>query len=319
MKRKKQIKQLAWREYLPLAATASMWGIILLALGHADLARLLAAVVMIRAAQYITRMATPTALKLRIRASKPVRRQAKALAFNIQTGALVVALVLVALLTEGMKAIGQDKIAAFLPFVALGMPARYLRLSDVKTASPYFRLALAGSGLVTVALAWALGWPATLIALAFGAREWIAYCALRWWPREPRIPKVTIDEPLTFGEVARFTVILGRRLITYRLTKALLGVFGPIGNAAARTSRGLNWHAKMEPYVPHHLGGFIGFSLLTLGAAAYLALSSGEPAAMILVAGLLQVGGAATNVVFFWRWLPDRDVDIPLSYDDDEE
>ena len=296
-----------------------MWGVKLLAIGHADTARLLAAVVMIRATQYATRMATPTALKLRIRASTPVRRQSKLFAFNIQTGALACALVLVVLLKEAMGAIGQDKIASFLPFVALGMPARYLRLSDVRTASPYFRLALGGSGLVTVALGWAMGWPATLLGLAFGAREWVAYAVLRWWPREPRIPKVTIDEPLSFAEVARYTVILGRRLLTYRLTKAALGVFGPIGNAAARTSRGLNWHARIEPYVPHHLGGFISFSLLALGAAAYLALRSGEPAAMILVAGLLQVGGAASNVVLFWRWLPARDVDLPLSYDDDEE
>jgi hypothetical protein len=319
MKRKRQIKQLAWREYLPLAATAAMWGVILLAIGHADTARLLAAVVMVRAAQYATRVATPTALQLRIKASKPVRRQAKRIAFNIQASALIFALLLVVLLTEAMKAIGQYKVASFLPYVALGMPARYLRLSDVRTASPYFRLALGASGLVTVALARALGWPATLLGLAFGAREWVAYIVLRWWPREPRIPRVTIDEPLRFGEVARYTVILGRRLLTYRLTKALLGVFGPIGNAAARTSRGLNWHAKIEPYVPHHLGGFIGFSVLALGAATFLALRSGEPAAMILVAGLMQVGGAASNVVFFWRWLPDRDVDIPLSYDDDEE
>lgn len=319
MKRKKQIKQLAWREYLPLAATAAMWGVILLAIGHADAARLLATVVMVRAAQYTTRIATPTALKLRIKASKSLRRQAKLYAFNVQAGALAVALVLVVLLTEWMKAIGQGQIASFLPYVALGMPARYLRLSDVKTASPYFRLALAASGLVTVALGWTLGWPATLLGLAFGAREWIAYVVLRWWPREPRVPKATINEPLRFGEVARYTVILGRRLLTYRLTKALLGVFGPLGNAAARTSRGLNWHAKLEPYVPHHLVGFIGFSVFAIGAAAYLALRSGEPAAMILAAGLLQVGGAASNVVLFWRWLPKRDVDIPLSYDDDEE
>ena len=319
MKRKKQIKLLAWREYLPLAATAAMWGVILLAIGHADTARLLAAVVMIRATQYATRVATPTALQLRIKASKAIRQQSKQFAFNVQTGALACALVLVVLLKEAMGTIGQDKIASFLPYVALGMPARYLRLSDVRTASPYFRLALGGSGLVTVALAWAMGWPATLLGLAFGAREWVAYAVLRWWPREPRIPKVTIDEPLSFGEVARYTVILGRRLLTYRLTKAALGVFGPIGNAAARTSRGLNWHARIEPYVPHHLGGFIGFSVLAFGAAAYLALRSGEPAAMILVAGLLQVGGAASNVVLFWRWLPARDVDLPLSYDDDEE
>ena len=43
MKTKKRLKQLAWREYLPLAASASMWAVILVGIGHADTARLLAA------------------------------------------------------------------------------------------------------------------------------------------------------------------------------------------------------------------------------------------------------------------------------------
>ena len=187
--KKKQIKQLAWREYLPLAATAAMWAVIVIAIGHADAARLLAAVTFVRGVQLMTRLATPTVLKLRIKAPHPIRRHAKRLAFLLQEASLIVGLVVVALLVEGMKAIDQDQIAAYLPFLALGMPARHLRLADVKTASPYFRLALTGSGLVTASLAWAAGWPATLFALAFGAREWIAYLVLRWWPREPQVPK----------------------------------------------------------------------------------------------------------------------------------
>lgn len=319
MKSKKRLKQLAWREYLPLAATAAMWAVIVLAIGHAHTARLLAAVVLVRAVQMLTKVATTTPLRLRIRAGKAVRRQARRFAFNLQAGALAVALAIIAALAEGLKAIDQHQIAAFLPFVAIGAPARYWRLADVRTASPYFRLALGVSGLATAGLAWGLGWATTLFGLAFGLREWIAYAALRWWPREPRIPKTVIDEPLRFDEVARYTVILGRRLLTYRLTKSLLAVLGPVGNAAARTGRGLNWHSKFEPYVPHHLGGFIGFSVITFGAGVYLAARSGEPAAMIAAAGLLQICGAATNVLLFWHWLPDRDVDIPLLYDDDDE
>ena len=253
MTKKKRLKQLAWREYLPLAATAATWSVILLSIGHADAARLLAAVVMVRAVQLCTRLATPMALKLRIQASPAVRRQSQRFAFICQTAALAIALALVALLTEGMKAIDQQKIAAFLPFVALGMPARYWRQADVRTASPYLRLALGVSGLVTVSLAWGLSWPVQLMGLAFGAREWVAYMVLRWWPRPPRIPKQSVNELLHFDEVARYTAILGRRLLTYRLTKSALAVFGPIGNAAARTSRGLNWHSRIEPYMPHHL------------------------------------------------------------------
>ena len=318
-KGKKNLKQLARREYLPLAATAAMWGVIVLAIGHADTARLLASVTMVRAVQLSTRLATPMSLKLRLQADASVQKQAKRLAFTAQMGALAVALSVVALLAQSMKAIGQDQIAAFLPFVALGMPARYLRLSDVRSASPYYRLALAGSGLITVSLGWGLAWPVTLMGLAFSAREWVAYMALRFWPRAPRVPEGQTDEPLTFDEIARNSVILGRRLLTYRLTKSLLAVFGPVGNAAARTSRGLNWHSRIEPYVPHHLGGFIAFFLATFGGAIFVALRSGEPAAMILAAGLLQVGGACLNVILLWRWLPDRHVDIKLGYDDDDE
>ena len=319
MSRKKQIKQLAWREYLPLAATASMWAVIVIAIGHADAARLLAAITFIRGVQLMTRLATPTVLKARIKAPKPVRRQARRLAFLLQECSLIVSLIIVALLADAMDAIDQGQIAAYLPFLALGMPARHLRLADVKTASPYFRLALTTSGLVTASIAWAAGWPVTLFALAFGAREWIAYLALRWWPREPRIPKQIVEDKLTFSEVARYSVILGRRLLTYRLTKSLLTIFGPFGNAAARTGRGLNWHSKLEPYMPHHLGGFIGFTIVALTAAIFLAVRSGEPAAMIISAGFFQVFGAAMNVVLMWRWLPDRDADIALSQDDDDE
>ncbi len=40
---------------------------------------------------------------------------------------------------------------------------------------------------------------------------------------------------------------------------------------------------------------------------------------MILSAGLLQVSGASSNIIIFWRWLPEREADVSLSYDDDEE
>jgi len=317
--RKKKIKQLAWREYLPLAATAATWAMIVLAIGHADTARLLAAVTFVRGTQLMLRLATPTALKLRLKAPRLIKRQAKRFSFRLQTLALITGLLLIVLLVEALKVIGQDQIAAYLPFLALGMPARYLRLADVKTASPYFRLALTCSGLVTATIAWAIGWPVTLFALAFGLREWIAYAVLRWWPREPRVPRQTVDRPLKFEEVAQYSVILGRRLLTYRLSKTVLTVFGPFGNAAARTGRGLNWHSKLEPYIPHHLGGFIALALGTLGAAIVFAIRSGEPAAMIASAGLYQVSGAALNIVFLWKWLPDRDVNISLMYDDDDE
>lgn len=318
MKKRQRLKRLAWSEYLPLGATAAMWAVIVLAIGHADTARLLAAVTMIRAVQQLTKLSTPSALKRRIHAPKQIRRQAKLYARTLQLAALAVSLMVVVVLVEGLKAIDQHQIAAFLPYVALGMPARCLRLSDAKTASPYFRMALAGGGLVTASIAWAAGWPVTLLGLAFGLREWVAFVALRWWPREPEPPKYEVSDPLKFEEVARYTAILGRRLLTYRLAKSILTVFGPFGNAAARTGRGLNVYQKIEPYLPHHFGGFVVFSLLMLGAAMFVAFRSGEPAAMILAAGLLHLGATTSNVVLFWRYLPPRGSEAEAIYDDEE-
>ena len=313
-----RVKQLAGREYLPMAATIATWAVIVAAIGHADTARLLAAVTLIRSVQLLTKLATPIALKRRIGAPRRIRRQARRYAFNLQAAALVVALVLVALLAEGLKAINQQQVAAFIPFVALGMPARYLRFVDLRAASPYSRLALAAGGLAMVLIGWGMGWHAAALGLAFGAREWIGYAVLRWWPRVPRPPKTISKEPLHFREVARYSAIFGRQLVAYRLTKSLLTVFGPLGNAAARTGRGLNWHRKVEPYVPHHLGGFILFSLGSVVGSLVLALRSGEPAAMVGAAGLLQIGCTTANVVLLWRYLPAKDGPL-LDYDDDDE
>lgn len=319
MKRKRQIKQLAWREYLPLVLLVALWGVIVAAIGHADAARLLAAVTFIRSCQLLTRMATTIALRQRMHAPKPARRASRRLAYLLQASSLIVALILVGLLAEAMKAIGQHQIATFLPFIALGMPARYLRLADIKTSSPYFRIALSGGGLAMVSIGWLAGWHAIGMAFAFGAREWIAYAVLRWWPREPMEPRRPKSEPMRFSEVAQNSAVFGRRLLTYRITKSVLTIFGPIGNLAARTGRGLNWHLKIEPYMPHHLGGFVAFSVVTFGAAAFFAIRSGEPAAMILAGGLCQMGAAAANVIVFWPWLPDREAARILEEDLDDE
>jgi hypothetical protein len=318
MIKKRRLKQLAWREYLPMGGLIALWAVIVAAIGHADAARLLAAVLLIRSCQLLTRLATTVALRQRMKAPKPVRRQSRRFAFSLQAGSLVTALLLVAALVEAMQAIGQQQIAAYLPYVALGMPARYLRLADIKTGSPYFRLALSGGGLAMALLGWAAGWHAIGMAFAFGAREWIAYAVLRWWPRPPLEPKRQLSEPIRFAEIAQNSAVFGRRLLTYRVTKSLLTVFGPVGNLAARTGRGLNWHLKIEPYLPHHLGGFILFALTAFTAALFFAVRSGEPAAMILAGGLCQIGSAAANVTFFWRWLPPKGEDLREDDFDDE-
>lgn len=315
---RRQVARLAWREYVPQLLTISMWAAIFAAIGHADTARLFAATLMVSAAQMLTRLATAPALKLRVGADRAVRRAAKRLARIVQAAALCVTLVVLASLMWALGQIGQGELAAFVPLIAIGLPARVLRFTDIRTDSPYFRLALAGGGLAMAGLGWAAGWQAVAMGLAFGTREWIAFAVIRFWPKAPHIPSRSVTAPLDWPEIARASVFSARRLITYRLTKVALAMFGPLGNFAARTGRGLNWHNRIEPYLPHRLSGFVLFAIATAAGAAFLAVWSGEPAAMIGAAGLLQLACVATNIASMWRYLPNRD-DPRLVIDDDDE
>ena len=258
------------------------------------------------------------ALKARFGTPVAIRRQAKRLALGVHAGALLVNLALVALLVLALDAIDQSEIASFVPLIAIGLPARALRRADVRTSSPYLRLALSGGGLVAALVGWAAGLGPIGMALAFGAREWIAYGVVRWWPKAAHVPRRTIDAPLTLAEVARNTASAGRRLLTYRISKVVLTMFGPVGNVAARTGRGLNWDKRIEPYLPHRLSGFILFASLSAAGAVFLALRIGEPAAMVGAAGLMQLAAASTNVALMWHWLPARD-DPDLVLDDEDD
>ena len=314
-----RLLRLSLREYLPALATIGLWAIIVVAIGAADTARLFAATLMLRAVQMLTRMATARSIKARVPAPDAIRRQARRFARILQLVVLGVSILLIAALVLGLQAVGQHEVALFLPLVAVGMPARVLRYSDVRTDSPYFRLALSGGGLVMAAVGWAGGLGAVGMGLAFGMREWVAYGVIRYWPKAPYIPQRPTAAPLAFAEVARDTAISGRRLLTYRISKIALTVFGPAGNFAARTGRGLNWHGKMEPYLPHRLSGFIMIITIAAGGAALLVLRSGEPVAMIAAAALMQIAGASANIAFLWRYLPDRcDSNRAVEDDDDD-
>ena len=313
-----RLLRLSLREYLPALATIALWAIILAALGHADTARLFAATVTLRAIQMLTRLTTANSVKARVGAPAPIRKQARRFARIVQLVVLAANIALIAALVHGLRAIGQHQVAFFLPLVAVGMPARILRYSDMRTDSPFFRLALSGGGLIMVAVGWATGLGAVGMGLAFGMREWIAYGVIRYWPKAAHVPDHPTADPLAFAEVARITAVSGRRLLTYRMTKIALTIFGPVGNFAARTGRGLNWHGKIEPYLPHRLGGFILIIAMAAGGAILLVLRSGEPAAMIGAAALMQIAGVSANIALLWRYLPDRH-DPNLTIEDDDE
>lgn len=317
--RPRRLVHLSVREYLPLLATVGLWAVILVAIGTADTARLFAASILSRAILMLTRLSTARSIRLRSGAERPVRRHARRIARMVQLGALGANVLILVALVRALDAIGQDEIAFFLPLIAVGWPSRVLRFSDARTNSPYYRLAMSGSGLALVLGGWAAGLGALGVGLAFGMREWVAYAVIRFWPRSPRAPLRPRDDPLRFAEIARVTALSGRRLLTYRMTKVALTVFGPFGNFAARTGRGMGWHNRIEPFLPHRLSGFILFSLATAGGALFLVLRSGAPAAMVGAAGLMQLAAVSANIAMMWKYLPDRnDPDLALDEDDED-
>ena len=111
------------------------------------------------------------------------------------------------------------------------------------------------------------------------------------WPRTRAEPRIHLDDPLRFAEIAANSAIYGRRMLTYRLSKAAADRVRAVRQCRCANRPGLNWHKKMEPYVPHHLGGFMLFRPRPAGQGrCFLAAAKREPAAMVVAAGLFQIG-----------------------------
>lgn len=316
---RKNAVKLTGREYLPFLFTMAFWALAALSTGTADTARLLSVTLLNRALCVLVYMSTLTAVRKRWHQDPQVRRQALRTAALIQTGSVLALALLLLPIDQFLRFHGQELVATMLPLVALGVPARFYRSVDLRTYSQLFRLSSTASGLVGGGVAYLLDAGPIGYALAFGLREWVAALVTGLIQRDVKPARRPTDVPLTLAEVARDTVVVSRRRLTYRLSKNLLAVFGPFGNAAARTGRGLNWHSRLEPYLPHRQGGFVLFALLTGGIAIFLMVRSGEPLAMIGAAGAMQLCAIALNVLLWWRFLPDRDDPSVVVEDDDDD
>lgn len=306
------------REYLPMSAAVAFWALCAVTIGHADAARLLAATVLVRAVAMLVDLSTIGPIRSRALAPTPIRLQSRRNAALMQLASLSCAAVIIAASSVGLRQAGQDTLAFLVPLAAVGLPGRALRGIDPKLSSHYFRLILSLGALGAAGVVWAIHGGPEAMAVAFGIREWIAVLVVRLFRLGKSSTTLQVEESLRFAEVARTTVVTSRRLLTYRLTKNILAVFGPFGNFAARTGRGMNWHSRLEPYMPHRRSGFALFALATGGGAVLLAARSGEPSSMIVAAGLFQLCAIALNVLLLWRYLPVRD-DPDLVIDDSED
>jgi hypothetical protein len=237
----------------------------------------------------------------------------------MQLASFTLSIILVAGISVGLEAANRPMLAIMLPLCALSLPIRAYRGTDPRTASPMLRLALSLGTLIAGGVAWLVEPTAIGMALAYGAREWVAAAlVLLFFQRKPSTQNPS-DEVLRFAEVARNTVINSRRRLAFRLTKNILTVFGPFGNFAARTGRGLLLDRKLEPYMPHHQKGFSIFAALTGVGAIVLVIVSSKPLAAIVSSAMFQLSAIAINILVLWRYLPRRDDPTLIVSDDEDE
>jgi hypothetical protein len=196
----------------------------------------------------------------------------------------------------------------------LGLPVRHFGAAASGRRAGVFRAALSWSGLILAigALAGDLGWIGFALVLAI--REWVAL-AVSLIPalRRSADPNVTpVETPLTWREVVAITGRKARHRLAYRIGKSVLGIFGPFGNIAARTARGMGAHRRVAP------NSIVPVAAVAVGATAaglIVPVVLAKPATLLISATLLRVAAAAGNVLLWWRFadqLPDDD-------DDDDE
>ena len=318
VRRRGLLRRLTLREYAPWAGSAVFWGIVLLTIGTADAARLLAAGVFVRSLRYLSAPNSNPSLAQRSTAPPAVKRQAIATALQIEGAALLLSLMLLALLLSAFGAISLAKTAQLCLLAAVGLPARFLYpLVGGRRHLVVARSALTWSGAALAALAWLLGAGATGMALALAAREWIALGAAIAWagPRSRRKPPHT--EPLRWREIAAHSYRTARRRFAYRLGKGLLtATLGPLGGFAARTGRGVGMVGRIERFAPTSLPLLI--LLCGGGAAASLALLAWwpEPSIHILSATLFRLAVASGSILLWWRF---RDIAVVRDDTEDDE
>lgn len=311
------IRRLATQEYAPLALMIAFWSVIGIAVGARDTAYLLAAMTMARSILFLTRLSIAASLKRRQGSDADHYRQALKIGTEIQLGVLAAQLLVTALLYFALVAAGAGPAAAYLPYVAPWFAARALRNLMPNILTPDMRPFISGSGVVLAGLGLFMGWSAPLIGLAVGLREWLAMVLAILFLPKPKSREKPVSAPLQFAEVAARSFRQSQRVLAYRVAKTILGVFGPIGSATARTGRNLKWDRRIIPHIPKARGGFFGLAAAGIGIAAVGIGIIGGPIATVAGAGAMQIAGIALNICWLWPYQHDVDQDWFDDEDDD--
>lgn len=311
--------RLALREYLPFASFLLAWTLLGLAIGHADVVRLIAANAFVQAVRAIATLEVMPLLGKRTHGtaavySASIRRALKFDGLSLLVCALLIALVVGFLLLRGM-----DKAAIMVAVIACAIPARHGAALAIarRNRHVFWKLgssvvAVAGAGLV---LLLGLHWMAAAIVLA--ARDWGGLLATALFADRRRDGTPAPPEPLTFAEAAGRTEASARRRLSYRLIKSIAGIaLGPFGNIAARTGRSAgNLDSRLARLVPRNRPSTIAFTAITAAVGAFFLLWSREPSALLGGAAFIRLAATGGAILLWWNYA-DGQID---DEDDDDE
>ena len=312
------VRRLAVREYIPLALSVATWLMIGLAVGHADVVRLLAANTFVQAARSLATLELTTVFKRRLGSERSVFRASRRTALRIELGGLLACAVLLAGIAWFLDWRGMAAAAAMVAIGAISLPARHPGMVLVigRDRAATWRIAAAATGAIGAAAVLLMGLEWWAAAIVFALRDWGGLLAsLLFAPRRDR-DRHQEPTPLTFAEAAGQTESTARQRLTYRIGKSMLGaILGPFGSIAARTGRGVQIDRKLSRYIPRHRGGFVIFTAVTLAGGLAFLLVSREPSALLLGAALLRVSASGGSALLWWNY---GSVVVDQEDDDDD-
>jgi hypothetical protein len=310
--------RLALGEYLPFAGVTIGWGLMGLAIGHADVVRLLAATSFVQSIRSFCTMEVTQALSVHVASERAIYKKSRKLALRIDLIALATCLVAVALLALFLDLRGMEKAAIMIVISAIAIPARNpgAILVAKRDRNVTWKIGSAVGGLIggVLVFAFGLGWAAAAALAAI--KPWAGLASARRFGRRREPSGEPPAEALRFHDAASRTESTARRRLSYRLMRSVFSVaLGPFGTLLARTGRGMaRLDRKIARLIPRHRTGML---LVALGAGAAsigLLATSREPSAFIGAAAFARIAGSAGASLLWWNYAADHEDD-----DDDDD
>lgn len=312
-------ERLAVREYMPFASLLLTWFLLGIAIGPADVVRLIGANALVQGTRSLCTLELMRVLARRSAAADSVWKASRRVALKIDIVALGACALVTAALVALLAARDMREAAAMIAIMALAIPARHpfgvfvARRDRVVT----WRLGVAVTAIAGAAVVLALGLPWQVAALALALRDWGGLLATAVFAPRHAPGRRATSETMTFAEAAAQTEATARRQLSYRLMKTLLAMLlGPVGNVAARTGRGAGrFDSKLSRLVPRNRTGFTLFTVSCAAIALALLFISREPLMFFVAAAFARLAALGGSAILWWKYKSAGDV----GDDDDED